>query len=66
MNYWIQSKRKDLMKVLERIDILLINEAELREITGSWNTLASAKQVLQMGPKAVVIKRGEYGFVLLN
>jgi sugar/nucleoside kinase (ribokinase family) len=64
MNYWIRSKRKDLLKVLERIDVLLINETELRDLTGSWNTIRAAKDVLSMGPKAVVIKRGEYGFVM--
>ncbi len=64
MNYWIQSKRADLVKVLERIQILLINEAELRQLTGDWNTIRAARQVVKMGPKAVVIKRGEYGFVL--
>lgn len=64
MNYWIHSKRNDLLKVLKRIDVLLINEGELRAITDSWNTIASAKQVLKMGPKAIVIKRGEYGFVM--
>jgi sugar/nucleoside kinase (ribokinase family) len=66
MNYWIQSKKKDLLKILERIDVLLINESELRELTNSYNTISSAKKVLQMGPKAIVIKRGEYGFVLLS
>lgn len=66
MNYWIQSKKPDLMKVLERIDVLLINEGELRMLTGQWNTLQAAKQVVKMGPKAVVIKRGEYGFVMLH
>lgn len=64
MNYWIQSKRADLLKVLERIDILLINESELRQLTGDWNTIRAAKQVCRMGPKAVALKRGEYGFVL--
>ncbi len=64
MNYWIRSKRPALLKVLERIDVLLINETELRDLTGSWNTIRAAKEVLQMGPKAVVIKRGEYGFIL--
>lgn len=66
MNYWIQSKREDLMKVLKRIDILLINEGELRQLTGNWNTIAAAREVLQFGPKAVVIKRGEYGFVMFD
>lgn len=66
MNYWIQSKRSDLLKVLEHVHVLLINEGELRQLTGNWNTIAAAKEVLKMGPKAVVIKRGEYGFVMLD
>jgi sugar/nucleoside kinase (ribokinase family) len=66
MNYWIQSKREDLVRVLKRIDILLINETELRDLTGCWNTMRAAKEVQALGPKAVVIKRGEYGFVLLS
>ncbi|MBX3022836.1 MAG: sugar kinase [Bdellovibrionales bacterium] len=64
MNYWIHSKKSALLNVLERIDIALLNETELRELTGEWNTIRAAKQILQMGPKAVVIKRGEYGFVM--
>jgi sugar/nucleoside kinase (ribokinase family) len=64
MNYWIQSKKPELLKVLERIDILLVNEGELRQLTGEPNTVRAAKKALASGPKAVVIKRGEYGFVL--
>ncbi len=64
MNYWIHSKKDELLKVLGKIDVLLINEQELRALTGSWNTIRAAKDVLELGPKAVVIKRGEYGFVL--
>ena len=66
MNYWIQSKRDALLNVLKRIDILLVNEGELEQLTGNANSIAAAKQVLNMGPKAVVIKRGEYGFVLFT
>jgi sugar/nucleoside kinase (ribokinase family) len=66
MNFWIETRKPDLMKVLERIDILLINENELRQLTGGWNTLRAAKEVLKMGPKTVVVKRGEYGFVMLT
>lgn len=66
MNYWISSKKSELLKVLHKIDVLLINEQELRELTGSWNTVRAAKDVMQMGPKAVVIKRGEYGFILFT
>lgn len=64
MNYWIKSKKPALMKVLERIDIALLNETELRQLTGEWNTLKAARQILKMGPKAVMVKRGEYGFVM--
>ena len=66
MDYWINSKKPDLLKVLKRIDVLLINEGELRRLTGNWNTIQAAREVLRMGPKTVVIKRGEYGFVLLS
>lgn len=65
MNYWIQSKKPALLKVLERIDIALMNEGELRQLTGIWNTVKAAKQILTMGPKALVVKRGEYGFMMV-
>jgi sugar/nucleoside kinase (ribokinase family) len=64
MNYWIQSKKSALLKVFERIDIALLNETELRQLTGEWNTIRGAKEILKMGPKAVVVKRGEYGFLM--
>ena len=66
MNYWIKSKRSDVVKVLERINVLLINEAELRQLTGTWNTVKAVREVAAMGPKTVVIKRGEYGFFLFS
>ena len=52
------------MDVLKRIDVLLINEGEARDLTGDWNAVAAAKKITDMGPKGVVIKRGEYGFLL--
>ncbi len=64
MNFWIQSKKPELLKVLERIDVLLINEGEAKLLTGEANAIAAAKSVSKMGPKSVIIKRGEYGFVL--
>jgi sugar/nucleoside kinase (ribokinase family) len=64
MNYWISSKKADLLKVLERINILMINESEIRQLTGNWNCIQAAKEVCRMGPRAVVIKRGEYGFMM--
>lgn len=64
MNFWISSKLPELKKVLAKVDVLLINEGEADLIAKSQNAIAAAKTILEMGPKAVVIKRGEYGFVL--
>lgn len=64
MNFWISSKLPELKKVLERVDVLLINEGEADAISQKANAIAAAQEILKMGPKAVVIKRGEYGFVL--
>lgn len=64
MNYWIDSKLDTLKQLLGKIDLLMINEGELRKLTGNWNTIAAVREVALMGPKAVVIKRGEYGFVM--
>lgn len=64
MNFWISSKMPELQKVLAKVDVLLINEGEADAITNKTNAIASAKEILKMGPKAVVVKRGEYGFVL--
>lgn len=64
MNFWISSKLPELKKVLAKVDVLLINEGEADAISNTTNAIAAAKKILSMGPKAVVIKRGEYGFVL--
>jgi sugar/nucleoside kinase (ribokinase family) len=64
MNYWIGSKRSDLEKVLSKVDVLLVNEGEADAIAKTTNAIAAAAKILTMGPKAVVVKRGEYGFVL--
>lgn len=64
MNFWISSEKNTLKEVLKKVDVLLINEGEARDLTGNWNTIAAAEEICGMGPKGVVIKRGEYGFVL--
>ena len=63
MNYWISSKLSSVKKILERVDALLINEGEAEMLTGANNAVAAAVEIAKMGPKAVVIKRGEYGFL---
>lgn len=64
MNFWISSKLPALKKVLERVDLLLINEGEAKALSKTSNAIAAAEEISKMGPKAVAIKRGEYGFVL--
>lgn len=65
MNFWIHSKRRALEMVLSRVDVLLINEGEARDLTQNRNIIAAIKEISALGPKAVVVKRGEYGFVML-
>jgi len=66
MNFWIESKITDLLKVLKRLDILLINEGEAILLTETSNAILAAKRISEMGPKHVVIKRGEYGIVIYS
>lgn len=63
MNYWISLCPELLTEVIRRVDIVFINEDEIRQYTGLDNVFAAGRQLLGMGVKAVVIKRGEYGSV---
>lgn len=64
MNLWINHCKEDLLKVLARVHTLLINEGEAKLLTGAANAIAAASLILKMGPQYVVIKRGEYGFIM--
>ncbi|MHB8109074.1 MAG: PfkB family carbohydrate kinase [Syntrophorhabdaceae bacterium] len=66
MNFWIENKFDALMDVIRRVDMLVINEAELREITKEHNLLKGARKLIEMGPTCVVAKRGEYGVFMMN
>ncbi len=66
MNYWISSKPGALRKVLSRVDILFLNEGEARQLAGGSNLLKAARHLLSLGPSTVVIKRGEYGALLIR
>jgi sugar/nucleoside kinase (ribokinase family) len=65
MNYWIQGKKKELLKLLERVDCLMVNDSEVRELSGEWHMHKAAQWVIKHGPKYVVIKKGEHGAVLV-
>ena len=66
MNYWIERKRDELTKVISRVGIVTINEAEARQFCGTHSVIRAARQILALGPRAVVIKRAEYGALLLT
>ncbi|MCB0389635.1 MAG: sugar kinase [Bdellovibrionales bacterium] len=66
MNFWIDSKIDDLKSLLKRVDVLLINEGEVRALANTWNTVAAIKELTNWGPRAVVMKRGEYGFMMYS
>ncbi len=61
MNYWINYTRPQLVETLKRVDILLINDTEAKMLTGDTSVPRAAKKILEMGPRALVIKHGEYG-----
>jgi sugar/nucleoside kinase (ribokinase family) len=61
MNYWIDGKPEALKKLLGRVDILLINDGEIRQLTGERNLVRAVSVVRRLGPSAVVVKRGEHG-----
>lgn len=66
MNYWIEHKRSHLKKLLTKIDLLLLNDAEARELSGESNLLKAAAGLISLGPKSVIIKRGEYGVMYFS
>jgi sugar/nucleoside kinase (ribokinase family) len=66
MNYWIERRRAALADVMTRVDIVTVNEAEARQFCGTHNVVKAARQILALGPRAVIIKRAEYGALLLT
>ena len=66
MNYWIRGARPALERVLREVDILLVNDAEVRELTQEHSLLKAYRRVQAMGPRILVVKRGEYGVALFT
>ena len=66
MNYWIERTPDDLKETLKHVDILVINDSETRQLSNEHNLLRAAKHIFKMGPSALVIKRGEYGALLVD
>ena len=64
MNFWMETAMDDLRKVLQKVDVLLINDSEARQLSGEYSIVKSAKSILKMGPKFLIIKKGEHGALL--
>jgi len=66
MNFWIHGKPDDLRTTLRRVQILLINDAEARELSGEWNLVKAARSIRAMGPRTLVVKKGEHGVLMFD
>jgi sugar/nucleoside kinase (ribokinase family) len=66
MNFWIGGKREALVRTLAEVDILVINEGETRQLAGEANLVRAARAILALGPKTLVVKRGEYGVLVFT
>jgi sugar/nucleoside kinase (ribokinase family) len=66
MNFWIEGKREALIETLKHVDVLVINEGEARQLAEEPNLRKAAQAILGMGPKSLVIKRGEYGVIMFT
>jgi len=66
MNFWITSKRQNLLQTLRRVDMLFVNDAEARQLAEEHNVVKAARRILTFGPRAVVVKRGEHGALFFS
>ena len=66
MNYWIDNKPEELREVLKHVDVLLINDSETRALAGEPSITRAARAVLDMGPRVLIVKRGEYGALMFS
>lgn len=66
MNFWMDIAMEELMNTLSQIDVLTINDSEARQLSGEYSLVKAAQKILAMGPKVLVIKKGEHGALLFN
>lgn len=64
MNYWISLKKPSLLKLLKKVDILFVNEEEARQLTGEYNLIKAARKIMKMGPRGIIVKRGDSGAMM--
>jgi sugar/nucleoside kinase (ribokinase family) len=66
MNLWIATAKESLTRIIRKVDLVVINEAEVRQFTEEPNLVKGARQILALGPKTLVVKRGEYGVMMIT
>ena len=66
MNFWMDNALDDLLAVIKNIDVLTINDAEARQLSGEYSLVKAAHKIMAMGPKYLIIKKGEHGALLFN
>jgi sugar/nucleoside kinase (ribokinase family) len=66
MNFWMETAMEDLVKVISKVDLLFVNDSEARELSGQYSLVKAAREIMKMGPKYLVIKKGEHGALLFH
>lgn len=66
MNYWIEGKKKELLEILKKVNVLIINDSEARLLAHEPNLIKSAKMIRELGPEILIIKKGEHGALLFT
>jgi len=66
MNFWMDIALDDLLETIKMVDVLTINDAEARQLSGEYSLVKAARKILTMGPKYLIIKKGEHGALLFN
>ncbi len=66
MNLWIETKKQELLEVVKKVDVLLLNDSEARQLFGTPSLVKAAAEALKLGPKQVIIKKGEHGALLFT
>jgi len=66
MNFWMDIALADLLAVLKKVDVLMVNDSEARQLSGEYSLVKAARKVMDMGPKFLVIKKGEHGALLFH
>jgi sugar/nucleoside kinase (ribokinase family) len=66
MNFWMEIALPQLMEIISKVDVLTVNDAEARQLSGEYSLVKAAQKILKMGPKYLIIKKGEHGALLFN